>query len=219
MFFDDAGEIAQIARKAGTSVFVVPKETEVEIPGAIVLQPEDKATITIEQVRGVQANVQKKQTGEIMVMIRPAELMTEAAANAMLKTLEQPGENVHFVLIAERASDLLPTILSRAAVYFLRPRADALETVGGDEDLKKLARKLLKGVDLVATATEVVKAKSGFKRQKSLGVLGIAIEMAYKSYFKTRNAAFLQRIPGLLKAYENIQDGGNAKLQIVANLC
>ena len=52
MFFDDANEIAQIARRAGTSLFVVPKETEVEIPKAIILRPEDKATITIEQVRG-----------------------------------------------------------------------------------------------------------------------------------------------------------------------
>lgn len=35
------------------------------------------------------------------------------AANALLKTLEEPRENVHFILTSERADSLLPTIRSR----------------------------------------------------------------------------------------------------------
>ena len=35
------------------------------------------------------------------------------AANALLKTLEEPRDNVHFILTSERADSLLPTIRSR----------------------------------------------------------------------------------------------------------
>jgi len=43
------------------------------------------------------------------------------AANALLKTLEEPPNNVILLLTAERADDLLPTIVSRCEVIALRP--------------------------------------------------------------------------------------------------
>lgn len=221
MFFEEVSEIGEIARRNGTSVFVVPRETEVEIPGAIVLCPEEKSVITIEQVRGMQANVEKKQVGEMIVVIRPAEQMQETTANALLKTLEEPGEKVHFVLITDRLTQLLPTILSRAAVYFLHSKEDFLGPVAGSEKMKKLARSLLttSGAGLVETAKAVAKAKAGETKKQALEVLEIAIEMSYKSYFATGKQAFLTKLEKLLVAYENIARGGNIKLQIVASLC
>ncbi|MGH2522127.1 MAG: ATP-binding protein [Anaerolineales bacterium] len=49
------------------------------------------------------------------------------AMNAFLKTLEEPAANVIIVVTAERADDLLPTIVSRCEVINLRPLP--LETV------------------------------------------------------------------------------------------
>ncbi len=220
MFFEKADEIAEIARRNGTSVLVMPREVKVTIPGALVLEPEEKSVITMEQVRRMQENVGKRQVRELYVVLRPAEQMTEATANALLKTLEQPGEKVHFVLVTERPTALLPTILSRAAVYFWRTRQDFLAPVGGSEKLKRLARGLLtaRGAELVETAKVVAKAKAGETKKQALEVLEIAIEMAYKSFFATGKVAFLQKLPKLLAAYENIANGGNIKLQIVANL-
>lgn len=48
-----------------------------------------------------------------MVIIDPAEKLGEASANALLKTLEEPGEGVVFLLISHRPAHLLPTIVSR----------------------------------------------------------------------------------------------------------
>jgi DNA polymerase III delta prime subunit len=55
------------------------------------------------------ANVSKR----IVVVINGIEDMTIAASNALLKTLEEPNTNVHFILISNHIRQILPTILSR----------------------------------------------------------------------------------------------------------
>jgi DNA polymerase III subunit delta' len=46
-------------------------------------------------------------------IVRRAEELSPAAANALLKTLEEPGARTHFVLLSSSADALLPTIRSR----------------------------------------------------------------------------------------------------------
>jgi DNA polymerase-3 subunit delta' len=46
-------------------------------------------------------------------LLRRAEELSIPAANAMLKTLEEPGQRTHFVLITSHVETLLPTIRSR----------------------------------------------------------------------------------------------------------
>ncbi len=48
-----------------------------------------------------------------VVLLKPAETLNEAAANAFLKTLEEPPEGNLFILTAIGDRDLLPTIVSR----------------------------------------------------------------------------------------------------------
>lgn len=48
------------------------------------------------------------------------------AANALLKTLEEPRSNVHFVLLSERPDRLLPTIRSRCQRVRFAPLSDAV---------------------------------------------------------------------------------------------
>ena len=49
--------------------------------------------------------------------IQDAERLTEAAANALLKTLEEPRPNTYFLLQTEPSSSLLATIYSRCQVW------------------------------------------------------------------------------------------------------
>lgn len=219
MFFESISEIAQIASRCGTAIFVVPRDEDVEIPGAIVLQPEGKSVVTIEQIRNVLGRLSVRQTSDLYVVVRPAEALGEEAANALLKSLEEPGEKVHFVLITDAPSQLLPTILSRASMYILRMQNDVTK-IQADEKMKDLAKRLMvaKGAELVAVADEIGKKKDGV-RLYALGVLGTAIEMLYKSYFITGKEAFLVKLPKFLQAYEAISKNGHVKLQIVANLC
>jgi DNA polymerase-3 subunit delta' len=50
-----------------------------------------------------------------------AQALTEAASNALLKTLEEPPAYAVLILIAQGSGDLLPTIVSRCRVLRLRP--------------------------------------------------------------------------------------------------
>lgn len=220
MFFDDLAQISQIAVRNGTSVFVVPADLKIDIPGAIVLQPEEKTTITIEQVRKIMLGLALKQTSEQIVVIRPADALGVEAANALLKNLEEPRERVHYVLITDTPARLLPTILSRAGIYFWRhERSNDTEIIASEEQ-KTMAKQLIAGKpnDLIRIADALTKKKSN-TRKATLEVLGLAIEMLCKSYYLTNREVFVKRIPAVLRAYENISKNGHIKLHLVADLC
>lgn len=51
--------------------------------------------------------------GNKVLIIPKADSMTEAASNALLKTLEEPTPNTYLLLLTEKLQALLPTILSR----------------------------------------------------------------------------------------------------------
>lgn len=220
MFFNNVNEIKEIAQKCETAIFVVPDNVKVVIKNAIILAPDTKSVITIEQVREVISRVAVRQTSDCFVVISPADKMSEAAANAFLKCLEQPNEKVHFVLITVQPTRLLSTILSRARMYYLRKDFDVKGGISTSEKVKDLAKKLMvaRPADLVAIADEICKKKDGV-RSFALEVVGIAIEMLYKTYFLTSKEVFLQKLPKFLAVYDGISQNGHVKLQIVANLC
>lgn len=56
-------------------------------------------------------------------IIDPADKMNTAAANALLKALEEPPANSGFVLVTENAHELLLTVRSRCQIYHLVPLA------------------------------------------------------------------------------------------------
>lgn len=53
------------------------------------------------------------QGGWRVVLVEPAEAMNAAAANALLKTLEEPPPRALLILVSHRPRRLLPTVLSR----------------------------------------------------------------------------------------------------------
>lgn len=71
--------------------------------------------IGIEQIRKLNDFVYLTghQGGYKIVLIYPAEAMNTAAANALLKKLEEPPPDVLFILVTHQAQHLLPTIRSR----------------------------------------------------------------------------------------------------------
>ncbi|QOJ23659.1 MAG: DNA polymerase III subunit delta' [Gammaproteobacteria bacterium] len=71
--------------------------------------------IGIEQIRKLNDFVYLTghQSGYKIILIYPAEAMNTAAANALLKKLEEPPENVLFISVTHQPQHLLPTIRSR----------------------------------------------------------------------------------------------------------
>lgn len=97
-------------------------------PDYIRIVPEDGKKIGIDRIRDLHDRVWQKsnQSGATVVVIQQAELMTEAAANALLKTLEEPPEDNYIIISPERFSRLLPTVRSRLTIYNL-PRPSQAE--------------------------------------------------------------------------------------------
>ncbi|MEH0741385.1 DNA polymerase III subunit delta' [Vibrio cholerae] len=86
----------------------------------VVPEKEGKA-ITVEQVRQCNRLAQESSQlgGYRLFVIEPAEAMNTSASNALLKTLEEPGENCLFLLVTHRQNHLLATITSRCQQWYL----------------------------------------------------------------------------------------------------
>ena len=56
-----------------------------------------------------------------VLVIYDAHTMTEAAANALLKTLEEPTPNTYIMLLSNSSGSLLPTIVSRCETVAVAP--------------------------------------------------------------------------------------------------
>lgn len=82
--------------------------------------------IKIEQIRALSdfLNIGAHRNGYRVVVIHPAEAMNPGAANALLKSLEEPSAYVAFLLVTHQPSRLLPTVRSRchALALTLPPR-------------------------------------------------------------------------------------------------
>lgn len=216
MYFNSVDEIREIASKTGCAIFVLPNEVDFTIKNAFMLSP-GKTIITIEQVLDMLGFLSVKQTSNRFVIIRPAELLGDEAANALLKNLEEPKDRVHFVLITDSPSKLLPTILSRAQIYFLKTKPSSDNEINVDEAIKSVAKKLItaKPADLPGLADAITKGKD---RAYAMSVVSASIEMLYKSYFITKKDVFIKKLPNFLALYDSLEKNGHIKLHIVADL-
>lgn len=98
------------------------------------VEPESKGkaakTIKIEQIRELQTRIAwtPKLSKQRVILMDQVELMNEAAANSLLKTIEEPPGSMVFILVTSTPSALLDTIRSRCMrVEFGMLSLDALE--------------------------------------------------------------------------------------------
>lgn len=91
-------------------------------PDFTVLAPEGNA-IKIDQIRKMQEGLVFKPVDgcKKIVIVDPAEKMNAAAANALLKTLEEPPPYVMLILVSGRSGMLLPTLRSRCQKLSFHP--------------------------------------------------------------------------------------------------
>ncbi len=84
--------------------------------------------IKIEQIRALSdfLNVGSHRNGYRVVLIHPAESMNPGAANALLKSLEEPSAGVIFLLVSHQPRRLLATVRSRCHALALALPARAL---------------------------------------------------------------------------------------------
>ncbi|MBM3110970.1 DNA polymerase III subunit delta' [Pseudomonas sp. P66] len=148
-------------------------------PDNYVLQPEEAdKPIKVDQVRDlVSFVVQTAQLGgRKVVLIEPVEAMNINAANALLKSLEEPSGNTILLLVSHQPSRLLPTIKSRC-VQQACPLPDATQSLAWlntalpecDEQERLELLSLAAGSPLAAVSLQA----QGVREQRALVVEGV----------------------------------------------
>lgn len=128
------------------------------------------AKIKIEKIRDLLPFVQQTGEGWRVILIEPAEALNLASSNALLKTLEEPGERVVLILLADHYLKLPATIRSRLQHFALDRISYEQATSYLDEHLSELAEvqpDLLLGLsnDMPLQAIEIAKSDWFAKRQ------------------------------------------------------
>ncbi|MBB5018696.1 DNA polymerase-3 subunit delta' [Chitinivorax tropicus] len=126
--------------------------------------------ISIKQVRELTdfVNVTSHRQGSRITLLHPAEAMNGAAANALLKTLEEPPPGALFILVSHQPQRLLPTIRSRCRVF-------TLAAPSTDEATRWLAAQ---GVE----APEQALAQAGYAPLLALSLADPALQAERRSF-------------------------------------
>jgi DNA polymerase-3 subunit delta' len=90
-------------------------------PDLILVEPEGRASITVDQARRVvsQASRAPFESDRKVFLFEEGGMMNDEAANALLKTLEEPTPATVFVIVAETEDDLPDTVASRCRTIVL----------------------------------------------------------------------------------------------------
>lgn len=226
MFLGSLSQLPVVAKQTNFSIFAAdsaeakPLLTKAYQTNALFLEPDAKTgKISVEMVREFTTLTETKDKTDRFFVVLNAETLGLTAENAFLKNLEEPKPFHHFVLVTKTPSALLPTILSRAQIFYLKEPGAISSPVATSEEIKALAKRLITAdvPQLLELATEISKQKHN-PRATALAVAGAAIEILYKSYFATNQAKFLKKLPKLLKLYDNLTANGHIKLHIVADM-
>lgn len=119
---NDDGEAAE-----GDVVEEIRRQTEEKAKNPYIRIEIPKAKfIRIKSIREIkrESSLSSSGTGKKVFLIFDADAMNDAAANALLKILEEPLDHVHFILTTSRKDQLRQTIVSRCQLIHCRRLTD-----------------------------------------------------------------------------------------------
>lgn len=192
-------------------------------PDVSLIEPEG-ASLKIEQARGAQRDISlKPYEGRKKVYIFDrAERMTEAAENALLKTLEEPTGETLLILVTSSPDSLLPTVLSRTqrirfdplseqelASYLMRIRSWSAERAKFVASLSggSLGRALAgEREDLFSLRDETISSLSSILREKICQLLDLAEAWAQEKEELSERLDFLLIWVRDLRVYQTSKD-------------
>lgn len=139
--------LSEIARYIANQLETMP---EIVLPTKDEIIDIEKGSITVEQMRRLYDELKTKSTSRRLIIIDYAEKMTAQSQNAFLKLLEEPGENIHFILLSHSTQKLLPTILSRVEKLEIKP-VDSKQSEKLLSDLKITDKTKLAQITFIAS--------------------------------------------------------------------
>lgn len=142
-------------------------------PDVRFFQPESATGYLVSQARDIliQAQMSPVRATHKVYILQEAQKLGAAAANALLKTLEEPPSDVIFILIARSEDQLLPTIASRCQLLAFHPAstADALLLVQSQTGAPEAEARI--ALSMVKTPSEAAKLLSTPRRWQARSVV------------------------------------------------
>ena len=186
---------------------------------------------SVEDIRKINEQVRiPPQVGSHKIyIIDEAHMLSNAAFNAFLKTLEEPPKHVIFILATTEKNKIIPTVLSRCQVYdFKRISVNDMQQylvkIAQDRNLKFEESALY----LIAQKAEgsLRDALSIFDRMVSftkgdLSAVAVADNLNlldHQTYVDLGKIIFKNDIHAILKAYDNLLKRGIEPLQFIKGL-
>lgn len=187
---------------------------------------------SVEDIRNLIEQVRfAPQVGKYKIyIIDEVHMLSQAAFNAFLKTLEEPPSYAIFILATTEKHKILPTILSRCQIFdFQRIKvSDIVEHLGyicqdqdieADEDaLHVIAQKADGGLrDALSIFDRIASYASG--RLQYENVIEALNILDYDFYFKTTDYLLSQNTAALLLLYDEIVRRGFEGDNFISGLC
>ncbi len=160
------------------------------------------------------------QVGKYKVyIIDEVHMLSQAAFNAFLKTLEEPPAHAIFILATTEKHKIIPTILSRCQIFDFK----RITVVSAKEHLKSIALK--EGVEAEDDALHVIAQKADGAMRDALSIYDRVISFAgknltrkavtenlnvldYDIYFKTTQLLVENKIPDVLIEFNKVLSKG-----------
>lgn len=132
----------------------------------------NEGIINVDIIRRLYKETSTKNVKERIFIIDYAERMTHQAQNAFLKLLEEPNDNIHFMLLSHTTSNILPTIISRVKHIHMRTLAEnqtklLLKGLGVSDEVK-LSQLLFIASGLPAELIRLIEDKEYFNKRSQI---------------------------------------------------
>ena len=176
-------------------------------PGTIGRRTQESQDISIDQVRTLvlaRAAFAPHEGRAKVFIVRRAEELSTSAANALLKTLEEPNDRTYFILLTSQADALLSTIRSRTQRVRFAPLPEAVVT------------KLLAARGVEAVRAQEIARLSGGSMQAALGLADEDESAAREGFVKRALEAI--RAPTLGPALELAEEAKKEKGELPTRL-
>ncbi len=184
----------------------------------IVLQPEGAAgDIKIDAIRNTRKNIHSTalSSNARVVHIKHAHKLNAFGANALLKVLEEPPQNVLFILSAPGVGTIMQTIRSRCAIYQL----SGVDTLQCEQYLLKNYAKTKNIKTLAGEYSQIFEGKIGTCIYVLSGKEGEKAMQNAKAVFLAVHAKNSYDTAAILAQYEKDKPAAKNFLRILADYC
>jgi DNA polymerase III delta prime subunit len=164
----------------------------------------DYQIVKVDDVRELQKNLKLKILAPTAYVITDINKATESAVNAFLKNLEEPQENLYFILTSENENSVLPTIQSRCQII----RSKSSEPTPDDKTTIEFIKMT---IPEKLSKIETIKERDAAKVFLS-NLIKSLHDLLHK--YPTRASILANYIEKSDETLKNIEGNGNVNLQL-----